>query len=426
MKRIFIALTFAAAFLCSTAMAQQPQQRPEQKDQPKQETMDQNRHDQALRNCPHHVPGATECKHQQDQQGQHQCGHQHDQHQCSHQGGCSHQQGQHQCNHQDGDCQHKAFRPHGQAIVTLFEHIGATNTTDGWTQNGFQMERAYLGYKYMFDPHWTATIIFDAAEAATNGIEHVFVKNAYVQYKDHGLTATAGIIPTSHAWLSEKYWGLRYVGRSMFDLYGFGQVADLGFNVKYDFCHWLSADVSMLNGEGFRSIQLDNHYLYALGFDIRPFEHFDIRVYGDILTHDTNAVTLTRLNGLDTTVNNVARKNLHVFAGYDHRYFRIGAEYNMRFAHDFIKGNNATGLSVYAVGKITPKLNLFCRYDRGVSSDNDLLATAFRYANDGQNVFAGVDFHVNKMVAVSPAVQYHITPENATSLYAYLSCKVSL
>ena len=98
----------------------------------------------------------------------------------------------------------------------------------------------------------------------------------------------------------------------------------------------------------------------------------------------------------------------------------------MRFASDYVKGDNATGLSVYAVGKITPRLNIFCRYDRGVSNDNDLLATAFRYDHDGQNVFAGVDFHVNKMVAVSPAIQYHITPDNTTSLYAYLSCKVNL
>ncbi|MBR3987282.1 MAG: hypothetical protein IKK04_09010 [Bacteroidales bacterium] len=422
MNKFFIAFTFAAAFLCSTAMAQQPQQRPEQKDQPCQEKMDKPCHNHAHQNCPHHAEkGQTECMHQ-NHQGQQPCSHQGEPgHQCSHQGEAGHQ-----CNHQ---CDHNpaAFRPHGQAIVTLFEHFGATNTQGAWTQNGFQLERAYLGYKYMFDPHWTATIIFDASEASfTNGIEHVFVKNAFVQYKQKGLTATAGIIPTSHAWLSEKYWGLRYVARSMFDLYGFGNVADLGFNLKYDICHWLSADVSMLNGEGFRRVQLDNHFLYALGFDLRPIENLDLRVYGDIQTHNTNAVTRTRNSGIDTTVNQVARKNLHFFAGYDHRYFRIAAEYNMRFASDYVKGDNATGLSVYAVGKITPKLNIFCRYDRGVSNDNDLLATAFRYDHDGQNVFAGVDFHVNKMVAVSPAIQYHITPDNTTSLYAYLSCKVNL
>ena len=402
MKKIIFAFTLAAALMGTAAMAQQPQQG--HHDCPHhQQKVDQPRPEMAPQTAPcQGQPGDKECCHQQGQPGHHQ-----------------------HCHH-DGHCSQGAFRPHGQAIVTLFEHLGATNTADGWTQNGFQMERAYLGYKYMFDPHWTATIIFDAAEAATTGIEHVFVKNAFVQYKEHGLTVAAGIIPTSHAWLSEKYWGLRYVARSMFDLYGFGQVADLGFNVKYDFTPWLSADVSMLNGEGFRKIQLDNHYLYALGLDIRPFEHFDIRVYGDILTHDTNAVNVSRDNLADTAVNQVARKNLHFFVGYDHRYFRIGAEYNMRFAHDFVQGNNATGLSVYAVGKINPKLNLFCRYDRGVSSDNDLLGTVFQYANDGQNVYAGVDFHVNKMVAVSPAIQYHITPNNTTSLYAYLSCKVNL
>ncbi len=412
MKKLFTVVTLAVAFLCSTAMAQQPEQRPDQKPQCCQEKKDKPHCDQAHQDGPHHCEkGHTQCPHQAKsqcrEQGHAQCP-------CQGQPQCS-RQGHPQCPHQGDECKRDAFRPHGQVIVTLFEHLGATNSADVWKQNGFQMERAYLGYKYMFDPHWTATVIFDAAEATESSIERVFVKNAFAQYQNQGFTVTAGIIPTSHAWLSEKYWGLRYVGRSMFDLYGYGNVADLGFNVKYDFCSWLSADVSMLNGEGYRNIQLDDHYLYALGFDIRPFEHFDIRVYGDIHTHDTLS---------DTVVNNVARKNLHFFAGYDHRYFRIGAEYNMRFASDYIKGDNATGLSVYAVGKVSPKLNIFCRYDRGVSSDK--YNSAFRYEHDGQNVFAGVDYHVNRMVSIAPAIQYHITPENATSLYAYLSCKVNL
>ena len=402
MKKIIFVFTLAAALMGTAAMAQQPEHNHQNCPHHNQQKVDQPRPDQAPQavSC-QSLPGDKECCHKE-------------------------QSCQHQCQHHEGHCNHDAFRPHGQAIVTLFEHFGATNTADGWTQNGFQMERAYFGYKYMFDPHWTATVIFDASEAATNGIEHVFVKNANVQYKNHRFTAIAGIINSSQAVLAEKYWGLRYVARSMYDLYGYGNTADLGFNLKYDIAPWLSADFSMLNGEGFRKIQLDNHYLYGLGLNISPIEHFDIRIYGDIQTHDTNALSVSRGTLADTAVNPVARKNVHFFAGYDHRYFRIGAEYNMRFACNYLPGDNATGLSVYAVGKINPKLNLFCRYDRGVSSDNDLLSTAFQYANDGQNIFAGVDYRINKLVAVSPAIQYHITPAGATSLYAYLSCKVNL
>ena len=445
MKKLIFSMLFAASFVGTTAMAQQPEQK---------NHACQHRHDHAVKSCQHsNDPNAKACPHQGQPAGQHQCSHgeKQGQHQCSHgekQGRhqCSHgeKQGQHQCGHGnsygqrqcsvggDSHGQHQcsrsqnAFRPKGKAVITLFNHLGATNTNEGWTQNGFQMERAYLGYRYQFAPHWTATVVVDAAQAAGGDIERVFVKNANVQYKNNGLTAVAGIINTSHASLAEQYWGLRYVARSMYDLYGYGHTADLGFRVQYDFAPWLSADVSMLNGEGYRRMQLDNHYLYGLGINISPFENFDIRVYGDIQTHDTNQVSVPRGFRADTVVNNVARKNLHLFAGYDHRYFRLGAEYNMQFASDYVRGNNATGLSVYAIGKISRKLSLFGRYDRGVSGRNNRLGIDFDYERNGQDIFAGVDYRINKVVSVSPAMQYHIAPGNAASLYAYLSCKVSL
>lgn len=326
-------------------------------------------------------------------------------------------------NHHNGHAHE--FRPNGKVIVNLFEHFGATSTSTGWNQNGFQMERAYFGYKYQFSPEWSTTVILDAQQGNGLNIEHVFLKNAFVQYSSKGLTVSAGVIPTVQGTMAENCWGYRYVARSMYDLYGYGNTADLGIFVKYDINDILSADLSMLNGEGFRKIQLNDHYLYGAGITFSPYKGFNLRVYGDIQTTDTNAVLNSTLSGADTSYTPSARKNLQVHAGYDNKYFRVGAEYNWQFCSDFTKGHLATGLSVYATGKVTPRLNIFARYDRGVSKDNSLLATAWNYNQNGQNMFFGVDYRINKMVAIAPAVQYHIDPANNTTLYAYLSGKIS-
>ncbi len=401
MKRFFIATIFAAAFVCTTAMAQQPEQNTQQKDQPHKEKMDQPRHDHAHQNCPHHAePGQTACQHE----GQPA------QHKCSHEG-----QPGHQCGHACGEGTPETFRPHGKAIINLFQHVGLTYNNGEWSPNGFQMERCYLGYQYNLNPHWKATVIFDAAEGNTTGsIEHVFVKNAYVEYKHKGLAVCAGIVPTINDMLAEKVWGLRYVGRTMFDLYNYGNMADLGFTVRYDVCSWFSADVSMLNGEGFRKIQLDDHYQYVLGLDFRPLKGLSVRLSGDIHPYDDPADP-----GSITS-----RSDLHLSAGYDHRLFRLGADYNRAILDG---GSDACdGISAYAIGKLNPKLDLYLRYDNGTKMANTL---TYATDDDVESLMIGVDYKINKMVAVSPTLQYQVTNTSTTtdkSLCAYLSCKVIL
>lgn len=441
MKKLIVTFSLAAFIMMgANVMAQQPTN-PEQHKQCK-EHCDKDRPEHQCAHHPGHgQPGQDCCKQGQPQPGK----------DCCHQGqpqpgqpACHHgqpQPGQPACHHgqpqpgqdcckqgqpQPGQDCCKKDEPKGKAIITLFEHFGATNTSDGWNQNGFQMERAYFGYQVQFNQKWSSTVILDAAQSNGFNTERVFLKNAFVKYNNKGLTLMGGVIPTVQGTLAEQCWGYRYVARSMYDLYGYGNTADLGAYAQYRFTDWFSADMSMLNGEGFRKLQLDDHYLYGAGLTFKPFEHFTFRVYGDLQCHDLDSTYVQdSAANLDTTIYTVARKNVQFFAGYDHKYFRIGAEYNLQFASDFYAGHTATGLSVYATGKVNPRMNIFARYDRGVSKDNSLLATAWKYGNNGQNVFFGVDYRINKYVSVAPAVQYHINHDNSTSLYAYLSGKIS-
>lgn len=305
----------------------------------------------------------------------------------------------------------------GEVILTLFEHVGVNYNLDNkdWSHPGFNMERAYLGYRYHFDPNWSATVIYDASESNGMNTAHGFVKNAFVQYKNDKLTVMAGIVPTEQGLAAERCWGYRYVNKAFYDMNGWGASADMGVAVKYRFTDWFSADLWMMNGEGFKYLQLDNHYLYALGLNFKPMEGLDMRLYADVKTVD---------DGLYMA----PQENVSLFAGYDHELFRVGAEFNVQNNVGCFEDYGMTGISVFGTYKASPKMNIFCRYDHGSSSDNngnDFIN--WRSPSDGQMAMLGMEYRMNKLVSLAPAIRYTADGNgNNRNLYAFLSAKVSL
>lgn len=421
MKKIITSLTLAALVLMgANAMAQHPQTGAEKKT-----CCEQNQ------KAPADKPCCNEAKASADQptcaavqRGPECHGQHHDQCKAD---ACQHPAPKADCckeGHEHGH--HHGFRPQGKAIVTLFEHVGATSTTSGWDINGFQMERAYLGYEYQFAPAWSTTVILDAQQGSGLSIERVFVKNAFAKYHRDGLTVMAGIVPTVQGTLAESNWGYRYVAKSFYDLNGFGQTADLGIYAKYDINDMFSADLSILNGEGFRSIQMDNDFLYGTGLTFKPYKQFTLRAYADINTHRD---TITYADTMQSM-----KKNLQLFAGYDGKHFRLGADYNWQWGSQLHKGHVLNGLSIYATGKITPKFNIFARYDKGYAKDKIIINPTtgaiglddnWASINGAQDIFLGMEYRINKVFCLSPAIQYHIFADNTNKLYAYLSAKVA-
>lgn len=305
----------------------------------------------------------------------------------------------------------------GEVILTLFEHVGVSYNLDNkdWSNPGFNMERAYLGYRYHFDPNWSATVIYDASENNGFGLEHGFVKNAFVQYKNDKLSVMAGIVPTEQGLAAEKCWGYRYVNKAFYDMNGWGASADMGVVMKYRFTDWFSADLWMMNGEGFKYLQLDDHFLYALGLNFMPMEGLEMRLYADVKT-------------CDKLTNHAAQENLSLFAGYNHEKFRIGAEFNIQNNVDCFEDYGMMGFSVFGTYKASPKMNVFCRYDRGSSSDNngnDFIN--WNSPSDGQMGMLGMEYKVNKLMSLAPAIRYTTDGNNnKRNLYAFLSAKVAL
>lgn len=307
-----------------------------------------------------------------------------------------------------------------QVTGTLFQHVGIgyDNDNDAWAKPGYELERAYFGARYTFDDNWQATIIFDAVEGAGN--EHAFVKNAFVRYQKGNFSMKAGMIPTEQGLTSEKLWGYRYAYKSFYDAYGWGASADLGIELRYKFTDWFTAEAMMLNGEGFKNTQMDNHFLYTLGLTFKPIDGLTLRLYADIKTCDTDVYAFYFPVYKNYTK---AQENLGLFAGYENEMFNVGFEFNTQFNNEYFAGHDRTGISLFGTYKMNDKINILARYDHGASKDNSDIANIvnWKHGKDCDVAMLGMQYKFNKFVSIAPIIRYNDQHE----VYGYLSAKIA-
>ena len=112
-----------------------------------------------------------------------------------------------------------------------------------------------MGYEYNFSTEWYGKVVLDVGNPGAGKHEMAaFLKNAYMEYEKDKLAVSFGLISTTQFKVSEKIWGLRYIEKSFQDAYKFNSSADLGFNIDYTFSDFISADFSIINGEGYKKI----------------------------------------------------------------------------------------------------------------------------------------------------------------------------
>ena len=209
----------------------------------------------------------------------------------------------------------KTEEPKGKAIVQVFGnfHTGFGAQND---DRGFELERSYFGYEYNFGKGLSAKAVMDIGKSSNvDDYQRIaYIKNAMVSWKRGNLTLNGGLISTTQFNFQEKFWGYRYIMKSFQDQYKFGNSADLGISVSYKFADWVSADAIIVNGEGYKKIQVNDGLNYGLGVTLTPVKGFQIRLYGGL-----------NESGVEGKANTV---NMAAFAGYKHDKFTIGAEYN--------------------------------------------------------------------------------------------------
>ena len=247
--------------------------------------------------------------------------------------------------------------PKGKAIVQVFGnfHTGFGVEND---DRGFEMERSYLGYEYNFGKGLTAKAVMDIGKSSSvDDYQRIaYIKNAMVSWKNGSLTLNGGLISTTQFNFQEKFWGYRYIMKSFQDQYKFGSSADLGISVAYKFADWVSADAIIVNGEGYKKIQINDGLNYGLGVTLTPVKGFQIRLYAGL--NDS---------GVEGKANSV---NMAAFAGYKHDKFTIGAEYNHMLNASYTKGNDQFGYSIFGSVKVAKFADIYARFD-GLHSNND-------------------------------------------------------
>jgi len=304
----------------------------------------------------------------------------------------------------------EAYKFNGKPIVAVYSnfHYGFADATGN---AGFELERSYLGYQFNISPSWSAKVLFDIGNPKVIGsdLERVaYVKNAMITWNPGKFTLNAGLVSLEQVNLQEKFFGYRYIMKSFQDEYKFGTTADMGIVAKYKFANWVSADITFVNGEGYKKLQADNKFRYGAGITLNPCKLLTFRAYYDRADHQ------------DIDTSGKAQENLSLFIGVKNDYFAIGAEWNDLFNAKFVNAKHQYGSSVYFRVILPKNFELFGRWDY-LFSNND-----WNLAKDGQVAFLGFQYSPIKYVKIAPNCQLEIPKSGKIGGLVRVNLEISL
>jgi hypothetical protein len=168
----------------------------------------------------------------------------------------------------------------------------------------------------------------------------------------------------------------------------------------------VSADFTLANGDGYKSIQSDTTLKYSLGVTLKPFGGLVFRPSYDYMGQDA------------------VQQTLALYLGYSAEKFDLGAEYNYQWNHQMVQDENLQGLSFY--GSYNAKLfRAFGRYDHLSSPVLEEGTDPWNYGKDGQLFIAGLEFHPVKGLLITPNYQAWIPADESSALNSiYLSLEI--
>ena len=292
----------------------------------------------------------------------------------------------------------------GKVNGKVFFNYHIDITEDVEQTSAFELTRAYLGYKYAFNGKFSASILLDAGKGSAASDHSVFIKNAKLDYKaDTWITLSAGIFGMKQFKDQEKFWGYRYLYKSLADEYKFGTSADLGAMAAIKINDHLKLHVLVVNGEGYKKLQdASGKTRFGVNMVYTPNSNWIFKAYYDTMK-GIDVDNDTKI----TTVNNIA-----LFAGYKlNNRFRIGAEYNLMqngiTYKDSSNGKDLQGLSFYSTYNINEKWNVFGRYDLLSSNTLSGETVDWNFSDDGNTIITGFEFRPTK--GVNTSVNYRLT-----------------
>ncbi|WP_430809597.1 MULTISPECIES: hypothetical protein [unclassified Carboxylicivirga] len=307
------------------------------------------------------------------------------------------------------------FKAHGELEGRLFLNFNADIVGDEHDK-AFELKRAYLGYRYQITPQWRAHLRVDVGGSEfviedAQG-QYVFFKTAAVYYEQDQWFAAFGLHDTYQFKPQERLWGKRYILPSMLDRQKFDFSADIGASGSYRGNNF-TIDMALFNGEGYKQWQADDAFRGSLGVTSWLIDRKIIaRLYTD---YSTASVPLASITG---------------FIGFDLKTFTLGAEYTFQNNYGYFDGHDRAAYSLFTQYNVTKRFGLWARIDgmnstfnMGNAFDGDEAEhIAHWQERDGEDIFAGVEYHVvPKHIKASLNYQHHrtnqATPVNSGKLF---------
>jgi hypothetical protein len=298
----------------------------------------------------------------------------------------------------------------GKPIAEIFTDFHV-NINDTSRFTGFDLNRAYLGYQFLPEGNFSAKIIFNVGspEDLADGSKsrrYSYFREASLTWTKNNLSVSMGMTGTKIFEFQQKFWGKRYVANTYQSINGYGYVADLGIAAEYKINNIFSTEFTLMNGEGYSNLQIDNNLRASLGITITPSAAIAIRIYGDI----------QKSHGLWQPL-------AICFIGFKNDLFTIGSELSYKSNIDLIRGHHAWGFSTTGGYNLSEKIEIFGRYDYSSSftMPDDLLKWNFN--KDGSFIVTGIQytFSPNVRIALDYQGTYPYNPNRLATELVYLN-----
>ncbi len=303
----------------------------------------------------------------------------------------------------------------GEPIGVVFADF-YTGINQGNNPSAFEVTRAYLGYRFDLNEHFSTKIQLDIGspeDVSQYSLlrRFAYFKDAYLQYQKGKLTARFGIIPLQQFKLQERIWGHRYIYKSLMDEHGLGSSADLGASLNFDAFRFLKLDFTLMNGEGYTNLQADYSYKAGLGATITPWKGLILRWYADMIEKRERLLTIVN------------------FIGYrfDEKLL-AGIEYDLKYNAGFEKDHNREAFSAYLTYNINEQWQVFGRYDKVISNVIPYDDNPWNLNKDGSAMIAGVQYQPIEKVKLALNYQdwvpYAANVENTAFIFLNLEFRV--
>ncbi|MGM0377834.1 MAG: porin [Bacteroidota bacterium] len=285
------------------------------------------------------------------------------------------------------------FEPSGSVFGTLFSNFN-TSLSGPDPQTAFEVRRAYLGYKYLISPEFSAKVKLDIGspnDASQYSLLRRFgyFKTAALYYQPtDNIEIGFGLQDAIQFKVQEKFWNRRYIAKSFMDQYKYGPSADIGIKGTWS-SENVDVDVAFFNGEGYSSLQNDNTFKGGGGITYRPFRNMTTRIYSDLSVKEIKQSTTT------------------VFAGYQRDAFSLGGEYAWHRNRDFEENHNVHGFSLMGDMRIIQDVRIFGRYDQVDSNILEGESVPWNLANDESAITTGIEYSPIDAIRMAANYQDH-------------------